>query len=177
MATHGIGQPESSDDDSISLTSTIYSEEGGEYEVDRILASHTNESGAVSYLTTWAGYPEIRATWQKRDTFNEVPSEDDALVEWSKTEQRIANGQEEPFDVDAWEVEVLALQKATKARQERRRKKKARLARRAAARQNMSQRQSNSSSDDSDIPLSSVRKSKSSASLSRYEKEPASQAG
>ena len=157
---------ESSDEDSISLTSTIQSEGDGEYEVDCILAEEPRD-GVTIYLTRWAGYPEKKASWEPLESFNDPSSEHDALEAWSKKKQRIANHEEEPFNVKAW-VQGPELRKA------RREKKRARRARRAQRKPSsiqpslMKPKQQEPANavvtdldtDDSDAPLVNRRRSK-----------------
>lgn len=123
-----LGKWESSEDDSISLTSTIVSDgDGLEYAVDRILAEWETD-GVKSYLTKWDGYPEERSTWQLRDTFN--PGEaggHDVFKEWQERKMRIARGYEKPYDIDDFERRQAKLEKEVNDRKARRRRKKARL--------------------------------------------------
>lgn len=119
-----IGEPESSEADSVSLTSTRESDgDGKEYEVDRILAENT-EDGVTAYLTQWTGYPETRATWQLINTFVEIG---DVFKSWKEKKMRISRGYEKAFDVNAWEIRQKQEIQEAKRRRERRARKKARL--------------------------------------------------
>ncbi|KAL6720247.1 hypothetical protein ACLMJK_002168 [Lecanora helva] len=123
-----LGEPEVSEDDSVSLTSTIESDgEGKEYDVDRILAEWETE-GVMWYLTKWEGYPEVQATWQDRQTFN--PSEEgghDAFKDWQERKMRVTRGYEEPYDISDWERKFEEAKNETNRRRARRRRKKMRL--------------------------------------------------
>ena len=109
-------------DDSISLTSTVSSDEEDSYEVECILAEKKS-NGATGYLTAWKGYPETRHQWLPKENFNE----NDIFIDWINTQTRVANGLEKPFDVRAWEKRCREIIKATRIRKERRRLKRIRL--------------------------------------------------
>lgn len=121
---HTIGEPESSGDDSVSLTSTVESHgEGKEYEVDCILAEWV-ENGKTSYLTRWTGYPEVMSTWQDVDSFIEGG---DVFKSWQEKQMRVRRGYEKAFDIDAWEMRRDKEIEKTRARKERRARKKSQL--------------------------------------------------
>lgn len=123
-----IGEPETSGEDSVSLTSTVMSDgEGKEYEVDQILAGWETD-GVMWYLTRWVGYPDVEATWQLRDTFN--PSEEgghDVFKDWQERKMRISRGYEKPYDIEDFEGRRDAIEREVAFRRARRRRKKARL--------------------------------------------------
>ena len=121
-----IGEPESSGEDSISLTSTVVEDEG-DYEVECIMAE-SEKKGVISYLTNWSGYGEMDFTWQYRDTFGSPePGGHDVFKEWQERKMRIARGYEESFDVSDWEWRKWNDEKKTEKRKARRRRKRARL--------------------------------------------------
>lgn len=124
----GIGEPESSEADSVSLTSTTESDgEGKEYAVDRILAEWETD-GETSYLTKWDGYPEEQSTWQLRETFNpEEAGGQDVFKEWQERKMRISRGYEKPYDIDDWERRNKKLEEEVLDRRDRRRRRKAKL--------------------------------------------------
>lgn len=120
--TEDVGEPETSDEDSISLTSTVSSAKTERYEVQCIVAERKTK-GAMEYLTAWKDYPEHRHTWEPRECF----FEDDVFSEWTRTKMRISRGLEKPFDVKAWKKRCKSLEKETLLRRKRRRDKKLRL--------------------------------------------------
>lgn len=121
---YDIGEPESSEGDSVSLTSTIDSDgEGKEYEVDRILAESTT-NGTTWYLTQWTGYPEYRCTWQPIDTFIESGS---VFKSWKEEKMRVSRGYEKAFNVKVWERRQREEIERARHRRERRARKKTRL--------------------------------------------------
>ncbi|KAL5365396.1 hypothetical protein BJX96DRAFT_12415 [Aspergillus floccosus] len=109
-------------DDSISVTSTVLSEEQSEYEVDTILAED-NTGDETYYLVKWLGYPEERCTWEPADSF----STDETLKDWAAKKRSIADGKLPPFDTDAWQARVEALEAQRKERKRRREAKRRRL--------------------------------------------------
>ena len=68
-----------SDEDSISLTSTILSEPKDEYPVEAILAEEKFK-GITKYLVKWEGYPENRCTWETRSNFQGMCFEGSRLL-------------------------------------------------------------------------------------------------
>lgn len=144
---HDIGEPESSDD-SVSLTSTV-PEWDRDFEVDCILAESTGADGVVSYLTKWTGYPEVESTWQKKDSFNDTPIENDVFDDWEEKKKRVARKQEEPFDLEAWETRNEKFKQETIDRRRRRQMKKARLNK---------QINSPDSTSEDEVPLALIRK-------------------
>jgi len=121
---YDIGEPESSEHDSVSLTSTVESDgEDKEYEVDRILAESI-EDGVTSYLTQWTGYPETMSTWQLINTFIESGN---VFKSWKEKTMRVTRGYEKAFDIDAWERRRDEDIEKANHRRERRARKKARL--------------------------------------------------
>ena len=117
-----IGSPESSDDDSVSLTSTVSSMKLDHYPVEEILAEK-EEDGEMVYLTKWEGYPESRNTWEPEDNFDQ----DSSFHYWQERKMRITRGLDRPFDVEAWERRVRKMEVDTRVRRKRRQRKKNRL--------------------------------------------------
>ncbi|KAG2411980.1 hypothetical protein HFD88_009536 [Aspergillus terreus] len=109
-------------DDSISVTSTVLSEEQSEYEVDTILAED-NSGDETYYLVKWLGYPEERCTWEPADSF----STEETLRDWAAKKRSIADGKLTPFDTDAWQARVEALEAQKQERKRRRQAKRRRL--------------------------------------------------
>ena len=125
--TSKVGGSESSEDDSISLTSTIISDgDGKDYEVDCILAEFETD-GVMSYLTKWDGYPIEVCTWQLKESFNPKENGHDVFKEWQERKMRISRGYEKALNIEAWEETVRKLEQATRDRRKRRERKKARL--------------------------------------------------
>lgn len=114
---------EISDEDSISLTSTISSakEENNEYVVEGILAER-DDDGVTKYLARWEGYPDERCTWEIRSHFTDV-----TLLDWETQKMRVARGYAESYDVEALLDRVKAWISAAKQRKSRRRAKRLRL--------------------------------------------------
>ncbi|KAI9699422.1 MAG: hypothetical protein M1836_003033 [Candelina mexicana] len=119
------GSPESSEDDSISLNSTVGSEELDEYPVEAILAEQPAEDGhdgELLYLAKWDEYPLGRSSWEPITSFHQ-----DTLREWEDRKMRITRGYEKPFDVDKFEAAQLDIEQAQLDRRARRRAKKIKL--------------------------------------------------
>ncbi len=124
--THNIWEPESSDDDSIGLTSTVASEysEDHEFEVERILDERTAEE-EEEFLVEWVGYPWEKHLWVTKDCLGQC---DEILKEWSERKERICQGIEEPYDTHAWESKIVEFEQKTAERKRRRARKRRRLA-------------------------------------------------
>ena len=123
-----IGKPETSEDDSISLTSSMSEEsQDRDYPVKCILAEwETN--GIMSYLTWFEGYPQEVSIWLFREAFG--PTEEngeDVFSEWQRTKMRIDRGYEKAFDIDDFEKRKAEFERQRMARRDRRRKKRARF--------------------------------------------------
>ncbi|KAL4889947.1 hypothetical protein BDV59DRAFT_100581 [Aspergillus ambiguus] len=110
------------DDDSISVTSTVLSEEQSEYEVEGIL-DEFDFDGETKYLVKWLGYPLERCTWEPAESF----STDETLRDWETKKTAIAEGKLPPFDRDAWEDRIIALDEEREERKHQRRAKRRRL--------------------------------------------------
>ena len=85
----------SSDEDSISITSTQASDPEAEYNVEKILAENTLDNGAREYLLKWEGYPLHSATWEPAE--NLIGAQ--LLSNWEAEKREVAAGKREPFDV------------------------------------------------------------------------------
>ncbi|KAI9823701.1 MAG: hypothetical protein M1819_001145 [Sarea resinae] len=112
-------------DDSISVTSTAASEERDAYPVERILAEIEDENGDPFYLVKWEGYPNSRSTWEPRSSF--ADNDDETLPEWEARKQRIEEGLELPFDIDAFAAKVRSIESANANKKARRRAKRIKL--------------------------------------------------
>lgn len=112
----------SSDDDAISLTSTVASEEPGSprrYEMEEIRWEEDLD-GSTYYLVKWEGYDELENTYEPAEHFDE----EQTLLDWRDRKMRIARGLVEPFDISSWERRVEAKIAAAKNRRRLRRQKK-----------------------------------------------------
>ncbi|KAL4949659.1 hypothetical protein BDW69DRAFT_173898 [Aspergillus filifer] len=112
-------------DDEISLTSTVESEQQSEYDVEEILAESDHFQDGVRYLVRWLGYPVERSSWEPADSFH--LGFDRTLSDWQEKKQRISEGKEQPFDVDALETKIQQLQDEQAERKRRRAAKRHRL--------------------------------------------------
>ena len=123
-----IGSAEASDDDSIvdsvSITSTVLSEQKNEYPLEAILAERKFQ-GVTEYLVKWEGYPECRCTWETRSMFQD--GEDSTFHEWEAQKMRISRGLIKPFDVPAFTNRVEVWLEGIEKRKLRRRAKRQRM--------------------------------------------------
>jgi chromo domain-containing protein 1 len=110
------------DDDNISITSTVWSEEKSEYEVETILTELKFPDG-IKYLVKWDGYPVERSTWEPGESFTDP----ETLREWKTRKKAIERGDEDGFDLEGWENRVEALEDARDERKRKRRAKRIRL--------------------------------------------------
>ena len=100
-----IGSREMSDDDdadTVSVTSTVLSEQKDNYPLEGILAEREGGDGEPEYLVKWEGYPEERNTWEKREMFQA----DQTFLEWEAQKMRITRGLIQPFNLDAFDERV-----------------------------------------------------------------------
>ncbi|KAI9876031.1 MAG: hypothetical protein M1830_007486 [Pleopsidium flavum] len=111
-----------SDDDDVSVTSTVMSEVREEYPLEKILAERTTENG-LEWLVKWEGYPDERSTWETKTSF----TSEEPLFDWQAQKMRIARGYEKPYNVAALEARVGAMEDAQAFRKARRRAKRVRL--------------------------------------------------
>ncbi|KAL8729220.1 MAG: hypothetical protein Q9166_004841 [cf. Caloplaca sp. 2 TL-2023] len=117
------GASDSSDDDTVSLTSTKVEENNGQpFELDGVLAERFI-NGEKEYLVKWKDYEDDQNTWQKKESFHH----EQTLLDWTDQKMQISRGRAEPFDVDAWEAKVDRILTATRKRKARRREKKIEL--------------------------------------------------
>ncbi|KAL8994952.1 MAG: hypothetical protein Q9169_005217 [Polycauliona sp. 2 TL-2023] len=116
------GASDSSEDDTVSLTSTVFSDEKDDetYNLEAVLAERKFEDGKTRYLVKWEGYPDCRNTWERKKHFQS----EQTLLDWRDQQMQITRGRAKPFDVDAWEREVDKIREATEKRRARRREKK-----------------------------------------------------
>ena len=110
--------PEASDDDSVSVTSTVASEPRESYELESILAEKLIE-GVTRYLVKWAGYSDLRCTWEVKENFHDQKS----LHHWRERKMRINRGLEIPYDVEALESRISKSINETRKRKAKRRRK------------------------------------------------------
>ena len=107
------------DSDTLSLISTVASEQQDQYEIDKILAEREID-GEKQWLVAWLGYASQYHTWEPRENF----TCDDTFDDWRDTQMRITRGLENPFDVARWEAHVTLVHEATRRRKKRRRQKR-----------------------------------------------------
>lgn len=123
-----IGSPERSDDDSdvdsLSITSTVLSEQRDEYPLEAILAEE-KFNGVTKYLVKWEGYPEYRCTWETRSNFQD--GEDSTFHEWETQKMRVSRGLSKPFDIPAFRKRVEKWLDSVEQRKSRRRLKRQRM--------------------------------------------------
>lgn len=119
-STKGLIEAESSNDDSVSLTSTVMSEQQEEYVIDGGVLAEQNDNGTILYLVKWEGYGEDRNSWEPADCF----ASEMTLKEWETDKIRIAKGTKKAFDVAAWEKRKWKIDEKTDIRRQRRQQKK-----------------------------------------------------
>lgn len=108
-----------SDDDNISLTSTVEDQHDSdeEFAVDGILAEMETVQGTY-YLVMWTGFGLHQATWEpERQLGAEIKEM------WEETKRKQEVGEEQPFDVSLYD-EALAKAKEEKMDRHRRRNRK-----------------------------------------------------
>ena len=110
--------------DSISITSTVLSEQKDEYPLESILAEEKFQ-GVTKYLVKWEGYPEYRCTWETRSMFQD--GEDSTFHEWETQKMRVSRGLSKPFDVPAFKNRVEIWLEGIQKRKLRRRAKRKRI--------------------------------------------------
>ena len=111
-----------SDDDALSLTSTVQSEPQAQYLLEGILAERVI-AGVKEYLVKWEGYPDERCTWEPEENFQD----DITLPEWIKQKACIEEGTAQPYDVEALEARIEKWKKETLDRKARRRQQRLKL--------------------------------------------------
>lgn len=87
-----------SDDDIISLTSTVcLNDPEQEYVVQDILGERLSEDGVLHYLVEWAGFDKLKeSTWEPVRNLSE-----EIKAMWEENKAKYATGELEPFDVTA----------------------------------------------------------------------------
>ncbi|KAL8776113.1 MAG: hypothetical protein Q9194_003360 [Teloschistes cf. exilis] len=110
---------DSSDDDTVSLTSTVLSEPLGVYELDAIVAEKRWD-GVLMYLVKWKDYPYSRCTWEVKEQFGDK----ETLKDWDERKMRVTRGLAEAFDLDTWEREMEKVRADTDKRKALRRRKR-----------------------------------------------------
>ncbi|KAL8944941.1 MAG: hypothetical protein Q9216_000102 [Gyalolechia sp. 2 TL-2023] len=109
----------SSDDESVSVTSTVVSEKKEIYTLEAVLWER-EEDGVPEYLVKWENYDDVECTWERKEHFHD----EQTLVDWKDQKMRISRGLVEPFDLGNWERRVHEAGIATAKRRARRRKKR-----------------------------------------------------
>ncbi|KAK4205601.1 hypothetical protein QBC40DRAFT_120 [Triangularia verruculosa] len=120
-----LDDPAESDDDTISLTSTVAPDDDQEYVVETILAELPNQDGTLFYLVQWdASQFDIflDSTWEPAENLN-----DELRAQWVDTKAREEAGEVEPFDVNKYFKKQKAKEREQKKRHRRRNAKRARL--------------------------------------------------
>lgn len=115
---------EDSDEDSISLTSTIDSDHSSDagFNVEQILAEDV-VNGTSSYLVKWESYPLHRCTWEPEDQFeSDLP-----LRAWRRRKAEAARGGKPLFNVDEYNAAFEQAAEDHDARQKRREAKRKRI--------------------------------------------------
>ena len=113
---------EVSDEDSVSITSTVPSEPREEYPVEAIIAEREAD-GSTEYLVRWEGYPDERCTWEPESSFQS----EDTLFDWKTQKMRVSRGLAAPCDIGALLDRVEKWITASENRKARRRSKRMRL--------------------------------------------------
>jgi Chromo (CHRromatin Organisation MOdifier) domain len=115
---------DTSDDDSISTTSTAPSDYNEDYAVEKILAERYSKTleGEKEYLVKWEGYEEHRNSWEPRENFHDP----ETLLTWEASKARQEQGLEPYYDIDALEALIERIANEKKDRQQRRRAKRRR---------------------------------------------------
>lgn len=114
-------------DDSISLTSTVFSEDDPDntYIVENILAERWfSEEERTKYLVKWEGYPMERASWEPIEMFDDK----NTINEWKALKLRHESGNPPPqFDWRQWDADREREAYDQQVRKMRRVKKRQRL--------------------------------------------------
>lgn len=114
-------------DDSISLTSTVFSEDDPDntYIVENILAERWfSEEERTKYLVKWEGYPIERASWEPLEMFDDK----NTINEWKALKLRRESGNSSPqFDWRQWDADREREAYDQQIRKMRRVKKRQRL--------------------------------------------------
>ncbi|KAK3671718.1 hypothetical protein LTR78_008451 [Recurvomyces mirabilis] len=123
MTSRARGPFEESDVDSVASNTTEGSDELEIYNVDRVLAEKVDdEDGKLKYLLKWTGYGDHRSTWEPRENVQSG----NILIDWKQRKLKIQQGEEQPFDLEAWEDECQSLYDQSLERRRRRKQKRRR---------------------------------------------------
>ncbi|KAL1839766.1 hypothetical protein VTJ49DRAFT_1189 [Mycothermus thermophilus] len=114
---------EESDDDNISLTSTVDNHDPDEeYVVEGVRAEHRFPDGEMYYLVEWAGFALHESTWEPEANLGP-----ELKAMWEEDKAKHASGELEPFDLRKFYDAYDAAEKAKKERHRRRNRKRKRL--------------------------------------------------
>ena len=119
-------QDDASDSDSISVTSTISSDQEEEYNVEKILAEDQDiigGTGEPQYLLKWEGYPLHRSTWEPKEHIGS----DLLLREWEQHKRLVEQGKAVAFDIEEFHDARDLAYRETEARKTRRNAKRRKL--------------------------------------------------
>ncbi|KAL8651686.1 MAG: hypothetical protein Q9210_003111 [Variospora velana] len=111
-------ESDSSDDDTVSLTSTAASEQREIYVLEAIRCEK-QVNGVMKYLVKWEGYDELRDTLEPEEHL-----EKETLLEWADQKMRITRGLAKSFDYALWEQSLEDHSAVTEKRRKRRRQKR-----------------------------------------------------
>ncbi len=144
-----------SDDDDVSITSTVMSEVREEYPLEKILAERTT-GNAPEWLVKWEGYPDERSTWETKASF----TSEEPLFDWQAQKMRIGRGYEKPYDVAAIEARVGAIEEAQVIRRARRRAKRIRLGMTVSPNESEPESLDEAEESDDEVPLENSPRSR-----------------
>ncbi|KAB8273029.1 hypothetical protein BDV30DRAFT_239108 [Aspergillus minisclerotigenes] len=114
---------EVSDDDDVSLTSTVPSPPKENYYVDTIHAERETSQG-IEYLVGWEDYPIERSSWETAAQFDD----EQTLLDWEDKKREIAAGRLEEFDLTDFNRRLHEAEQACQKRKHKRHLKRERLA-------------------------------------------------
>ena len=109
-----------SDSDTISLTSTVLSEQKDEYPVEAILAEREVDGKQRRFLVMWEGYSDVRATWEPATSFDD----ESTFLEWEARKRRQNQCLEPAFDLEDWQARVDEIEREKLKRKARRKAKR-----------------------------------------------------
>ncbi|KAI5284306.1 hypothetical protein KEM54_001443 [Ascosphaera aggregata] len=113
---------ESDDDDAdtVSITSTVFSEACSDYEFEEII-SETKVRGVNYYLVSWTNYNLDESTWEPLHHFDDP---EQALKNWEETKAAIERGEKRPVDIFRIRRKAIDREIAAQKRRIRRRAKR-----------------------------------------------------